>query len=179
MDQVAGRTGEQRATVGALAPDFTLRDEKERVWRLADQMGNVTVLLFYPQDETLVCTRQLCSVRDNWASYLATRATIVGISPGSPAEHSAFAQSHRLPISLLADPERTVTAMFAYHSFLPLSFLRAVVVIDAHGIVRNRNVMLRAVRPADDKLITDIYAARGDALAEQYRRLAGSFVRTW
>ncbi len=171
MDEITEKTGCERAEVGEPAPNFTLRDEDGREWRLSDQRGNVTVLLFYPQDETLVCTRQLCSVRDNWASYLATRATIVGISPGSSAQHRAFSLSHRLPISLLADPERSVTAMFSHHRFLPLSFLRAVVVIDASGIIRNRHVMLRAVRPADDKLITDIYAARGDAFSEEYRRL--------
>lgn len=45
------------------APDFVLKTEKGENWRLSDYLGNVVALLFYPQNETLVCTRQLCSVR--------------------------------------------------------------------------------------------------------------------
>lgn len=43
--------------VGANAPDFELRTADGSVWRLSDQIGKVTVLLFYPKNETLVCTR--------------------------------------------------------------------------------------------------------------------------
>src|SRR5688572_31793337 len=62
------------------APDFTLKDGDAREWRLTDQRGKVVVLLFYPGDETPVCTRQMCSVRDRWADYQATSAEVVGIS---------------------------------------------------------------------------------------------------
>lgn len=155
---------DKQVSIGESAPDFSLTSDDGREWRLSDHRGAVTVLLFYPQNETLVCTRQLCSVRDNWASYLETRATIVGISPGTPDEHREFSQSHHLPIRLLADPGREVTRRYAKHSVFPISWTRAVVVIDAKGIVRNRSVMLRAFRPADSRIITDIYAARGDEL---------------
>ena len=62
-----------QVTVGSLAPDFRLRTDRDEVWRLSDHRDGVTVLLFYPQNETLVCTKQMCSVRDNWESYLATK----------------------------------------------------------------------------------------------------------
>lgn len=157
--------------IGAEAPDFVLRSDRNEEWRLADHLDSVTVLLFYPQNETLVCTKQLCSVRDNWSSYLATKATIVGISPATPDEHREFASNRRLPIPLLADPGRQITSLYGRHWLFPISFTRAVVVIDAKGVIRNRDVMLRALRPSDDKLITDIYAARGDALSEKYLQL--------
>ena len=157
--------------VGEHAPDICLTADDGSSWRLSDHLGTVTVLLFYPQNETIVCTRQLCSVRDNWSSYLATKATIVGISPATPDEHRRFSKSRDLPIPLLADPSRAATRIYARHGFFPLSWTRAVVVIDAKGIIRNRNVMLRAFRPADSRIITDIYAARGDELHEIYDAL--------
>ena len=159
------------AATGEVAPEFALATDENREWRLSDHIGNVVVLLFYPQNETFVCNKQLCSVRNNWHNYLETRAVIVGISPGTPEEHHTFSNKLKLPIPLLADPGREVTALFGKHSFFPLSWTRAVVVIDAHGIVRNRNVMLRAFRPSDDQVITDIYEARGDALNEKYQEL--------
>ena len=57
---------------GSTAVDFSLVNDQNEEWRLSDHLGNVVVLLFYPQNETLVCTRQLCSVRDNWGKYLET-----------------------------------------------------------------------------------------------------------
>lgn len=159
------------ARVGDAAPDFVLLTDRSSSWRLSECRGRVTVLLFYPQNETLVCTKQLCSVRDHWSDYLETKAEIVGISPGTPEIHREFANSRRLPIPLLADPGREVTRIFGQHWLWPINMTRAVVVIDAEGVIRNRDIMLRAFRPSDEKLITDIYAARGDALNDTYTRL--------
>ena len=69
--------------VGAVAPDFTLKDGNGDDWRLSDKRGKVVVLLFYPGDETPICTRQMCSVRDRWEDYSATGAEVVGVSTDS------------------------------------------------------------------------------------------------
>ena len=148
------------------APDFSLKTDSDEDWRLSDHLGGVVVLLFYPQNETMVCTRQLCSVRDNWESYLETKATIVGISPSTPKEHQAFSERRQLPIPLLADPNRSITQIYGWHWLYPVNLIRAVVVIDSRGIVRNNDIMLRAFRPSDTQIITDIYAARCDAFNE-------------
>jgi peroxiredoxin Q/BCP len=157
-------TKSETVSIGRKAPDFTLRTDRGEKWNLSDNIGSVTVLLFYPQNETMVCTRQLCSLRENWHQYLDTKATIVGISPGSPAGNRLFSEKLSLPITLLADPDRKVTKYYGKHWLYPISFTRAVVVIDSRGIVRNSDIMLRAFRPSDANLITDIYAARGDEL---------------
>ncbi len=164
-----------RVAVGLSAPDFALKTDRNEDWQLSDHFGGVTVLLFYPQNETLVCTKQLCSVRDNWKTYVETKATIVGISPATPDEHRKFSLRRQLPIPLLADPNREITRVFSTHWLYPINFIRAVVVIDAKGIIRNKNLMLRAFRPSDDQIITDIYEARGDALNERYKSLRQRF----
>ncbi len=151
-----------------MAPDFTLSDDKGDEWRLSDQIGRVTALLFYPKDETLVCTKQLCSIRDNWAEYLETKASVIGISSGSIEEHRRFIQKYQLPLPLLVDTESKVTSVFAKHWIFPTWLTRGIVVIDAKGIVKTKNVMLRAFRPSDRSVITAIHAARADALAESY-----------
>ncbi|CAN5400070.1 hypothetical protein BH20ACI2_BH20ACI2_12880 [soil metagenome] len=175
--QLFAGNNDLRLHTGSVAPDFTLKTENSEDWKLSDHLGEVTVLLFYPQNETLVCTLQLCSVRDNWSRYLETKATIVGISPATPAEHSDFGQSRNLPIPLLADPNRQVTSLYGKHTLFPISLTRAVVVIDAKGFIRSRDIMLRAFRPSDTQLITDIYAARGDALVETYGHLRNKISR--
>ena len=163
--------------VGMCAPDFSLLSEDDRTWRLSDHDGKVRVLLFYPQNETLVCTRQLCSVRDHWKDYLETKAEIVGVSPSTSEENLEFSQRRQLPIPLLADPGRVITSFYGKHWLFPIQLTRAIVVIDAGGKIRSRRVMLRASRPSDADIITSIYEARGDVLQAKYQTLTSRFRR--
>ena len=145
-----------------IAPDFTLKDGDGNDWRLADQRGKTVVLLFYPGDETPVCTKQLCSVRDRWEDYAATGAEVVGISTDSVESHRKFAEHHSLPLRLLSDPDLKVAEMFGAKSWLPGRSARAVVVIDSAGHVRhNKAQSLSLFRPKDDEVLEAIRAARG------------------
>ncbi len=149
------------AQVGRQAPDFTLRDESGAEWRLSDQRGRVVVLLFYPRDETPVCTRQLCSVRDRWEDYRRSGAEVVGISTDSVESHRRFSESRKLPVRLLSDPGGEVIRAYGASSWLPGRAARAVVVIDAEGRVRHNKVQpLSLFRPKDDEVLAAIRAAR-------------------
>jgi thioredoxin-dependent peroxiredoxin len=161
--------------VGEQSPNFKLINEKGESWNLSDQAGNVTVLIFYPKNETLVCTRQLCSVRDHWEQYLETKAVVVGISPATPEEHNEFGKKYRLPLTLLSDSNREVTQIFSRHRLFPVQLLRSIIVIDAKGIIRSRTTMLRVFRPLDSDVIRVIHAARSDAFLEKYNNLRKSF----
>ena len=148
------------ANVGAPAPDFALKDGEGREWRLSDQRGRVVVLLFYPGDETPVCTRQLCSVRDRWEEYTATGAEVVGISTDAPEAHRQFREHHALPLRLLSDASGEVSRAYDARSWLPGRSARAVFIIDAAGILRYRKVQpLSLIRPKDDEIIEEINKA--------------------
>ena len=142
------------------APVFTLKDGNGDNWRLSEQRGKVVVLLFYPGDETPVCTRQMCSVRDRWDDYLATGAEVVGISSDSVASHKSFAEHHNLPLRLLSDSERAVAKLYGAESFIPGRVARAVFVIDGKGILRYRDVRpIGLFKPKDDATIVAIKEA--------------------
>jgi peroxiredoxin Q/BCP len=145
------------ARVGARAPDFTLIDGEGQPWRLSDQRGEVVVLLFYPGDETPICTKQMCSVRDRWDDYAATGALVVGISTDSVESHKKFAEHHGLPMRLLADTDGEVSKAYGARSLLPGRTARSVFVIDADGILRHRKVQpLGLFRPKDDDILKEI-----------------------
>jgi peroxiredoxin Q/BCP len=146
---------------GDLAPDFTLPDGNGDSWRLSDHRGKVVVLLFYPGDETPICTRQMCSVRDRWEDYAATGAEVVGISTNSVESHKSFAEHYDLPLRLLADVDRRVADLYWAVSLIPGKVARSVFVIDAGGVLRYRDVRpLGLFRPKDDKIIAAIRAAQ-------------------
>jgi len=146
---------------GNAAPDFTLPDSDGESWRLADNRGKVVVLLFYPGDETPVCTRQMCSVRDRWEDYTATGAEVVGISTNTVESHKSFAENHHLPLRLLADVDRKVADMYGAQSLIPGKVARSVFVIDGKGVIRYRDVRpLGLFRPKDDETLKAIRAAQ-------------------
>jgi thioredoxin-dependent peroxiredoxin len=149
------------AQEGQTAPDFALRDGAGAHWRLSDHRGKVVVLLFYPGDETPICTRQMCSVRDRWEDYLATGAEVVGLSTNSVDSHKSFAEHHDLPLQLLADVDRRVADLYGAQSLIPGKVARSVFVIDGDGIIRYRDVRpLGLFRPKDDDIIAAIRKAQ-------------------
>lgn len=118
------------------------------------------MLLFYPGDETPVCTRQMCSVRDRWEDYTATGAEVVGISTDNVESHRQFAEHHDLPLRLLSDGERTVADLYGANSLVPGKVARSVFVIDAGGVIRYRDVRrLGLLRPKDDDVLRAISEA--------------------
>jgi peroxiredoxin Q/BCP len=149
------------AQEGKPAPDFALRDGEGAQWRLSDQRGKVVVLLFYPGDETPICTRQMCSVRDRWEDYTATGAEVVGLSTNTVDSHRSFAEHHSLPLRLLADVDRKVADLYGAQSLIPGKVARSVFVIDSGGVIRHRDVRpLGLFRPKDDDIIAAIRKAQ-------------------
>lgn len=144
------------------APDFALPDGAGNEWRLAEQRGKVVVLLFYPGDETPICTRQMCSVRDRWSDYQATGAEVVGVSTDSVESHQKFAEHHDLPLRLLSDTGGKVSELYGARSLIPGKVARSVFVIDAGGKLRYQDVRpLGLFKPKDDAIISAIREAQG------------------
>lgn len=129
------------AEVGAPAPDFTLAgsdntDEGRRDYSLSDYRGQVVVLVFYPGDNTPVCTRQLNSYTEDIASFEAVGAQVLAISPQSVESHDEFScKQGGFAFPLLADTDKAVGE--SYGILGPLGFYRrSVFVVDAEGVIR-------------------------------------------
>jgi len=123
--------------VGEQAPDFELPGT-DGTFKLSDHRGERVVLLFYPGDNTMVCTKQFCSYRDRPGDFASLGATVVGISSQDLASHEGFAAKHSLTVPLLADVEKTVAKQYGAHSSR-LGTKRAVIVVDEDGVVRHRH----------------------------------------
>ena len=124
--------------VGDAAPDFELPGTGG-TFRLSDHRGERVVLLFYPGDDTPVCTKQFCSYRDRADDMSGLDATVVGISHQDLDSHQRFSARHGLTVPLLADVDKAVAK--AYGVAAPvLGTRRGAIVIDEAGIVRHRHV---------------------------------------
>jgi thioredoxin-dependent peroxiredoxin len=98
--------------VGADAPDFTLPDEEGKPVSLARLRGRNVVLVFYPADETTLCTKQLCEFRDSWALAESKNAVVFGVNPSGEEKHAKFRAHHKFPFPLLADAGQRVGQLY-------------------------------------------------------------------
>jgi peroxiredoxin Q/BCP len=140
--------------VGEPAPDFELPGT-DRPFKLSDHRGERVVLLFYPGDNTMVCTRQFCSYRDRGDELAALNATVVGISAQDLASHEDFIAKNGLTVPLLADVDKSVARAYSAYSDR-LGTKRAVLVIDEDGVVRHRHDHLLGL---DFQSVDDLKAA--------------------
>ena len=122
---------------GDPAPDFEL-EGTDGPFRLSDHRGRRVVLLFYPGDETPVCTKQFCSYRDRAEDFDQLDAVVVGVSAQDMESHAAFREHHRLTVPLLADTDGAVAGAYGVKAPL-VGTRRAVIIVDGEGMVRHRH----------------------------------------
>ena len=121
--------------VGDRAPQFTLPATGGDTVSLSDFAGRPVVLVFYPGDDTPVCTKQLNSYNDGLDQFEALDAQVLGISAQGVDSHEKFSGKHGFKFPLLADTDKTVAGL--YGTLGPIGFpRRSVFVIDAGGVVR-------------------------------------------
>ena len=116
------------------APDFTLIDDSGEPFKLSDQTPEKVLLVFYPGDNTPVCTKQLCDYRDGLESFDDLGVKVVGISHDGAESHRKFREKHDLPFTLLTDPDLKVAALYDSNGMLGMK--RSVFLVDQSMLIR-------------------------------------------
>lgn len=123
--------------LGSKAPEFSLPDQHGKTVSLSDFKGKKVLLVFYPGDNTPVCTAQLCSYRDNFSAFEQAGVQVLGISTDKPESKKNFAEKYHFPFPILSDKDKTVSKQYDALSFFGVS-QRAYVLIDEAGTVKLR-----------------------------------------
>ncbi len=151
--------------VGSPAPDFTLPGvlladgaAERREYRLAEAKGHPLVLVFYPGDDTAVCTKQLCSYTSDLDRFKDLGAAVWGVSPQDLDSHESFARKHRLAFPLLADTDRALARAFGI-AVPGLGLRRSVFILDEGGMVRWKHVALAGLTFQHSDTLTEQLAA--------------------
>lgn len=101
------------------APDFNLLDQNRNRIVLSKALKKGKVLLvFYPHDDTPVCTAQLCDYRDHYTEFQKLGVQVFGITINHPEDHTAFAEKHHFPFPLLNDYDGRVTRAYGVMGIL-------------------------------------------------------------
>jgi|FLOH01.1.fsa_nt_gi thioredoxin-dependent peroxiredoxin len=119
--------------VGELAPDFSLSDQDGNVQTLSAYRGQKVVVYFYPKDDTPGCTKEACSIRDDFTMFQDARIIVFGISYDDAESHREFQAKYHLPFILLSDTDKSVSKSYESQGMFFAS--RKTFLIDENGIL--------------------------------------------
>ena len=128
------------ASVGVMAPDFTLTAHDKSTVTLSEMRGERIILAFYPAAFTGVCTKEMCTFTDAMAGLDAAGASVLGISVDSPFSNGAFASENGIGFPLLSDVHRDAVNAYgvALDDFVIAGYTvaqRSVFVVEADGSI--------------------------------------------
>ena len=138
-------------SVGDQAPDFTLPATGGSSVSLASFRGQPVVLVFYPGDDTPVCTKQLNSYNNELSAFEGVGAQVLAVSAQDIASHEQFSSKHGFGFPLLADTDKAVASL--YGTVGPLGFSRrSVFVINGAGVITYAHRAIAGItyRPVDE-----------------------------
>jgi peroxiredoxin len=123
-------------SVGAAAPDFTLKDQNQKEVKLSDFQGKKNVVIvFYPLDWSPVCTNEHVCLVNDMKRFEQLDAAVLGLSVDSVWSHKAFAEKMGIHYSLLADfqPRGAVADKFGVYLADKGITGRAIAIVDRAG----------------------------------------------
>ncbi len=141
--------------LGDQAPLFSLKNQVGQKVSLQDFQNKKNVLLiFYPGDNTPGCTKQLCSIRDDFSRFQKLDTVVFGINHGDDKSHQKFIDKHEFPFDLLIDTNKEISKKYKALKFIfgYESIKRSVVLIDKQGKI----VFLKRGMPSDQEIIESL-----------------------
>lgn len=143
--------------VGATAPAITAKDQDGKLVDLGELYKKGLVLVyFYPKADTPGCTKQACSLRDDYESLTRRGVTVVGVSADTVEAQKAFAEKYNLPFTLLADSDRAVINAFGVPTMMGVARRQAF-------LIHNGKVIWRDLSASTAKQAADVHAALDQA----------------
>ena len=124
--------------VGDSAPDFTLPSTQGEITLSTALRRGAVLLVFYPGDDTPVCTKQLCNYRDNLDVFNNLGVQVIAINPQTEESHRTFSDKYSFPFPVVADTTKRVCTQYGALNFLGMA-KRALVLVGKDGRIKWRH----------------------------------------
>lgn len=127
--------------IGQKAPNFKLLDKDKNEFTLESFKGKNLILFFYPMAGTGPCTKEMCSVQEDFNLYDGLNASVLGISVDTIFALKWFSEQNKINFPLLSDfNKQTIKDYDVVHHDFAFGYKdvakRATFIIDREGIVR-------------------------------------------
>jgi peroxiredoxin len=143
-------------TAGETAPDFTIKDQEGKDFKLSEQKGKIVLLSFHPLAWTGVCTQQMKSLEANFKTITALNTIPVGLSVDPLPSKKAWADNMGLKqLRILSDfwPHGGVAKLYGLFREHGGTSERANVIVDEKGKVGWVKVYEISTLPDIDEVI--------------------------
>lgn len=129
--------------VGEKLPSFELPNQNGDMVSSDSLKGEKFVLFFYPKDDSPGCTKEACSIRDNYRKISKAGYKVFGVSPDTPKKHLKFIDKYEFQYDLLSDEDKAV--LTSYGLWGPKKFMgreiigvyRTTILVNEEGIIEN------------------------------------------
>jgi peroxiredoxin len=98
--------------VGDVVPNFCLLNENGEEVELYKSLTQKVLLVFYPKDDTPVCSSQLAEYNENFDEFINHGIKIIGINSDTHQSHSDFSSKLQLKFPLLSDTDKKISGHF-------------------------------------------------------------------
>jgi peroxiredoxin Q/BCP len=130
-----------KVSLGSQVPFFTSTNQDGNIVSNQSLLGQKYILFFYPKDDSPSCTKEACSMRDQYRQFEKLGYSIFGVSPDNEKKHRKFIDKYEFQYDLLADP--LLETINAFGLFGPKKFMgkeikgvyRTTVIVDDSGEV--------------------------------------------
>lgn len=126
---------------GDKAPSFSTEDESGNSISSKSLKGQKYIVYFYPKDNTPGCTKEACSIRDDYSAFKKLKIPVFGVSKDSAASHKKFIDKFKLPFPLLMDEDVAIAKSYgvwgekSMYGRKYMGVIRSTFVINEKGVV--------------------------------------------
>ena len=150
--------------IGDIVPDIDVINhdgKKTNLLKLVQTEKKRLVVYFYPKDNTPGCTKEACSIRDDYSTLMDKNILIFGVSADNASSHMKFRSKFNLPFPLLSDPDLKLTKAFGAYGKKRtggMGLIRSTFVTDETGKITSIFGLAEHPRVTTDKHAQEILA---------------------
>ncbi|MEJ2506872.1 MAG: redoxin domain-containing protein [Ignavibacteriaceae bacterium] len=145
------------------APNFRLKDQNGNEFELYNNLDQKVLLVFYPKDNSPVCTKQLNNYNQNMSEFNELGIRVVGVNVENTKSHSAFCENLELNFILLSDVDKVVSKLYNAVNLFGIN-KRKIVLINTDKKIMFEKTVLPFYYLNSDKIIQEVKACKLDLL---------------
>ena len=126
--------------IAKLAPNFILKDQFGKEFELYKNLDRNVLLVFYPKDDSLVCSRQLADYNRNLDLFKKNDINVVGINIESSGSHQSFCDKLGLNFPILSDTDKKVSKAYDALTFVGVNKRKLILINSSKNVVFEKSV---------------------------------------
>ena len=143
------------------APNFRLKDQNGNEFKLYNNLDQKVLLVFYPKDNSPVCTKQLNNYNQNMSEFNELGIRVVGVNVENTKSHSTFCENLELNFILLSDVDKVVSKLYNAVNLFGIN-KRKIVLINTDKKIMFEKTVLPFYYLNSDKIIQEVKACKLD-----------------